>query len=101
MVTRSGALPERAIRWCGSAQGPVDDEVASIDVPVLVEVPPPAPVVELALLLLLLALLLAELALVASLELLPVLLVPPAPPVPCGQMAASGSVSQRDCHFVS
>lgn len=65
--------------------------------PVLVELPPPAPAVELALALLLsaeLALLLAEVALVVA-------LVPPAPPVPCGQMAASGSVSQRDCHFVS
>jgi hypothetical protein len=65
-------------------------------VPVLAPVLPPAPAVELALLLLsaALTLLLAELSLLVA-------LVPPAPPVPCGQMAASGSVSQRDCHFVS
>ena len=67
---------------------------------------PPALPVELALLPLppLLPLLAVALALepeLASPVLLPVLLVPPAPPVPCGQIAASGSASQRDCHFVS
>lgn len=71
-----------------------------IDVPVLVEEAPPAPVVEVALLPPLLPLLLTEVALLVLLASL-VLLVLLAPPVPCGQMAASGSVSQRDCHFVS
>ena len=102
MVTGSEALPRRAIRWCGSSQVPVDVE-AIIDAPVLVEAAPPAPVVEVALLPPLLPLLLAEVALLvllASLVLL-VVLMPLAPPVPCGQMAASGSASQRDCHFVS
>lgn len=68
-------------------------------VPVLVDVLPPTPAVELALLLALA--LLAELALVAAPVLLAVLPIPPAPPAPCGQIAASGSASHRDCHFVS